>query len=152
MRHLLSIATVSLSMAVSGFAQDTAISDHPVIVKRLILKNQTASLGPPYIGITFFTPDHEAVYRVTCGVQPSNEAQGFPQLGIIVFQTASVVTGTYQILGSYIPPSKGPNGGTGSGGSYSFLGSPETTFTFSTAAPTSGTPIPYDMYIIVEEL
>lgn len=157
MRYLYSIITLSLFMAVSGLAQDSdsSIRDrhHPVIVKRIILKNQTAPLGPPLLGITFFTPEHEGVYRVTCGIQlaTAGEAQLLTNaLEISIFQTASVLAGTYnQILGSYVAPGGGPSGGSGGGGSFSFLGSPETTFTFSA---TTNPGLAYDIYIIVEEL
>jgi hypothetical protein len=139
MRHLLLLAAVGLCMTVSGFAQDARPTAHPVIVKTIILKNQTDSLGTA-LPVVFFTPDHVGVYRVTCGIQPVGQSRNVDSVGIEVYQTASVVTRTYIPLGSYQPPNQGEEENW-AGGSFSLLGSPETTFTFQTYTPTSGPPL-----------
>jgi hypothetical protein len=58
------VAAALIAFSVS--AQISAAPRHPLIVKRLLLQNQTASLS----SVGFFTAEYDALYRVTAVYNP----------------------------------------------------------------------------------
>jgi hypothetical protein len=140
MNRLLPFLVLAVASVPSVFGQDATTPHSPVIVKRLVLLSQTASIGSYSSPVPLFTPDHDGFYRITGIVQ----AVGQPASCVAVCVSAGIETpqgGGVMVL------SEGPTGN-----SVSFLGTagqPALSY-YVIVLPTNTEP--YDLVIVIEEL
>jgi hypothetical protein len=124
-------------------AWPAAPSTYPFIVKRLVLQNQTASQGSQIDPVLLFTPDHDALYRVTVIIQ----SVGGVALCPLATNNVCVSGGVTLSNGKSLPTVE--NSGQASTNSYLLEAGAQVSY-FATVAPSNV--LPYDLVVVIEEL